>query len=656
MKAQSRFSGFDAQPCLHAASTAFKAPEIHAANSSNECAFRRYPNPAVNLRAAQARVAQSAYLTMNRKNVSLHLSVACGVQSRPFHASNGAVLWKIVRASGPLRGCVFQKLEFQEGAIARSSCSRRQFLQEASTAALAAGASFAFGRNLFAQSASSNANQPVRIYADSRRTLAPIQRNVFGSFLEHLGRAIYGGIYDPQSRLSDSNGFRKDVADEIRKLGVPIIRYPGGNFVSGYNWLDGVGPKSDRPKVLDKAWNSINSNEFGTDEYLAWCRLVGATPLLGLNLGTGTPEQAAALVEYCNQDKGTRWSDLRRKNGIAEPYKVQNWCLGNEMDGPWQIGHMTAEEYGIKAADAARQMRYVDDSLKLVACGSSGPGMRTYLEWDREVLEQCYDYVDAISLHRYFNNAGETNGDSAKFLALNLAMERQIEEISAVCDVVQGHKRSRKKLWLSFDEWNVWYRQTDGNGHRQLAPHLLEEIYNLEDALLVGGLLNTLVRKSPRVKLACLAQLVNVIAPIMTNENGLVRQTIYYPYSWALEFARGSALDLLVESPTYDVPGIGAVDYVDASATLDSETKKSAFFLLNRDLAKSHQVELTWQGASPRVVDALVLTGADLKATNTFDAPTRVTPQKADKPSTADARITFQLPPRSYTVVEFSVA
>ena len=283
--------------------------------------------------------------------------------------------------------------------------------------------------------------------------------------------------------------------------------------------------------------------------------------------------------------------------------------------------------------------------------------MPTYLEWDREVLEQCYDYVDAISLHRYFSNAEETGGDSAKFLALNLSMERQIEEITAVCDMVRGHKRSTKKLWLSFDEWNVWYRARTGdavNGHRQNAAHLLEEVYNLEDALLVGGLINTLIRKAERVKLACLAQLVNVIAPIMTNASGLLRQTIYYPYSWALEFARGSALELLVESPTYDVSGMGAVGYVDAAATLQADNAKIALFLLNRDLAKSHQVEIVWEGSSPRAGEAVVLTGTDLKATNTFDAPARVTPQKSDKPSTAGGRTTLELPPRSYTVVHWS--
>jgi alpha-N-arabinofuranosidase len=538
------------------------------------------------------------------------------------------------------------------------SLSRRHFLQDASKTGIALGANLALGNHVFGQSSAANAAQPVRIYADSRRTLAPVHREVFGSFLEHLGRAIYEGVYDPQSKLSDSNGFRKDVLEEIKKLGVPIIRYPGGNFVSGYNWLDGIGPKASRPAVLDKAWNSINSNEFGTDEFLAWCRLVGTEPLLGLNLGTGTAEEAAALVEYCNLEKGTRWSDLRRKNGTAEPYKVQKWCLGNEMDGPWQIGHMTATEYGLKAADAARQMRYVDPSLKLVACGSSGPGMPTYLEWDREVLEQCYEYVDAISLHRYFTNAEETGGDSSKFLAMNLSMERQIDEVAAVCDMVRGHKRSPKKLWLSFDEWNVWYRARTGdavNGHRQSAPHLLEEVYNLEDALLVGGLINSLIRKAERVQLACLAQLVNVIAPIMTNANGVLRQTIYYPYSWALEFARGSALELLVESSTYDVSGMGAVSYVDAAGTYESDTGKIALFLLNRDLAKPHQVEIVWEGSSPRAGDGVFLTGSDLKATNTFDAPSKVVPQKAEKASSAAGRSSFELAPRSYTVVQWSL-
>ena len=324
----------------------------------------------------------------------------------------------------------------------------------------------------------------ARVYVDTRRTIAPIDRNIFGSFLEHLGRAIYEGIYDPGSKLSDANGFRKDVLSQIKELGVPIIRYPGGNFVSGYNWLDGVGPKQNRVRELDKAWDTIESNQFGTNEFLSWCKAAGTLPLMGLNLGTGTPEEAAALVEYCNVDKGTKWSDLRRQHGVAEPWNVKHWCLGNEMDGPWQIGHMPAAEYGMKAADAARQMRYVDSSLKLIACGSSGPFMRTYLEWDREVLEQCYDYVDGLSLHRYFGNwERDSGGNTSKYLALNLSMERQIAETVAVCDLVRGHKRSPKKLWLSFDEWNVWYRTTGGNdvdGHARKPRTCLKKCTTLK--------------------------------------------------------------------------------------------------------------------------------------------------------------------------------
>lgn len=546
----------------------------------------------------------------------------------------------------------------------RFSADRRDFLGKASTLGLASCSANLFqnhwlAKRLFAQKTSSaNSSPQARVYVDTRRTISPIDRNLFGSFLEHLGRAIYEGIYDPGSKLSDANGFRKDVIEEIRHLGVPIIRYPGGNFVSGYNWLDGVGPKQNRPRVLDKAWNTLESNQFGTNEFLAWSKAVGTLPLMGLNLGTGTPEEAAALVEYCNVHQGTKWSDLRRQHGVAEPWEVKHWCLGNEMDGPWQIGHMSATEYGMKAQDAARQMRSVDPELKLIACGSSGPLMRTYLEWDREVLEQCYDYVDGLSLHRYFGNWDrDSGGDSAKYLALNLSMEHQIAETLAVCDLVRGHKRSRKKLWLSFDEWNVWYRTTGGDnvdGHRQEAPHLLEEVYNLEDALLVGGLINSLLRNADRVKIACLAQLVNVIAPIMTNASGLFEQTIYYPYSWALEYGRGIVLNILVESSTYEVPGLDQVAHVDVAGSLDQGDGKLSLFVLNRDLDKSHDVEIVWVDSAPRQFSSgSLLTGDDLKASNSFSAPKRVAPQSFTAPAVNGGRTKFEVPARSYAVLQW---
>jgi alpha-L-arabinofuranosidase len=533
--------------------------------------------------------------------------------------------------------------------------TRRTFLKQASLAGTAVAVGRWSTQSSFAQAGPSVA----RVYLDPAQKIAPLDRKVFGSFIEHLGRSIYCGVYEAGSKLSDARGFRKDVLEEVKKLGVPVIRYPGGNFVSGYNWLDGVGPKDKRPVVLDKAWNTIEPNQFGTNEFLEWCREVGSEPLMGMNLGTGTPEMAAALVEYCNQDKGTKWSDLRRQHGVEKAHNVKLWCLGNEMDGSWQIGHMPAREYGLKARDCANQMRMVDPSLRLIACGSSSPGMATYLEWDRQMLEECYDLVDGISLHCYYRNDDQETGaagDTSKFLTFNLEMENQIAEVAGVCDYVKARKRSRKKLWLSFDEWNVWYRARGGDGGRKQAPHLLEEVYNLEDALLVGGFLNSLMRCSERVRVACLAQLVNVIAPITTNEKGLFRQTIFYPYQWALQCARGDVLDLAVECEKYTVRGAASpVPYIDASATIDKDGTVS-LFLLNRDLNKARDLEVVWRDAVPqRVQFSQVLTGTDLKAANSFEDPKKVAPQNFEAPKLG-ARTRLQLPARSYTVLQFGPA
>ena len=547
------------------------------------------------------------------------------------------------------------------------SVSRRRFLKKAGQAALAAYAAPALSKFSVAQG-----EQATRVMLDSGRQISRIDRNLFGSFLEHLGRAIYEGIYDPKSKFADANGFRTDVMKEVRELGVPIIRYPGGNFVSGYHWLDGVGPKQNRPTVLDRAWNTLETNQFGTNEFVTWARAVGAEPLFGLNFGTASAEDAAALVEYCNVAKGTRWSELRRAHGYEQPHNVKFWCAGNEMDGPWQIGHMPAREYGIKATDAARQMRAVDPEIKVIACGSSGPFMPTYIDWDRTVLEECYEQVDGISLHRYWGNTEETRHESQTYLAMNLAMDRQIEEIAAVCDTVRALKRSGKQLFLSFDEWNVWYRARSGDdvdGCRKFAPHLLEEPYNLEDALLVGGLANSLIRHSDRVKVACLAQLVNVIAPIMTNEDGILRQTIYYPYSWALKYAHGNALSVAAEGPGYEVdslgrpiesigvpvPGFGKVPWLDVTAVLNAEKKTAAILVLNRDLARERELEIVWEDLTPAsVTDFVTITGSDLKALNTFADPKRVAPQTLESPKVG-SKMTVKLPPRSYSVLSLSL-
>ncbi len=542
--------------------------------------------------------------------------------------------------------------------------SRREFVAGLcrSGAALAAGSWL--GSIGYAQ-----ARGPARAVLQRARYRSEMDRRLLGAFLEHLGRAIYTGVYEPGSRLADAGGFRRDVAAEVKGLGVPIMRYPGGNFVSGYNWLDGVGPRHKRPTVLERAWNSIETNQFGTNEFMEWCRLVGTEPLLGFNLGTGTPEQAVAYVEYCNLDKGTRWSELRRQHGYETPHGVKYWCLGNEMDGPWQMGHMTAREYGRKARDAARQIRVVDPGTQLIACGSSNTILPTYLVWDREVLEECYDQVDGISLHNYYGNTPALTGnDSARYLAMNLDMERQIQEIAAVCDYVQGVLKSRKRLWLSFDEWNVWYRARGGrfaNGQRKIAPPLLEEVYNLEDALLVGGFLNTLLRQSERVRVGCLAQIVNVIAPLMTNETSVLRQTIYYPYAWALKYAQGRVLDPLVESETYSIRAEGLradvarddqVPYVDVAATFDPRNGQLCLLMLNRDLQADRELVLDCRDFTPtRVLACETLTGADLKASNTFERPTLIAPRALEAPRPGSS-MTFKLPARSYSVAHIATS
>jgi alpha-L-arabinofuranosidase len=546
-----------------------------------------------------------------------------------------------------------------------TTVSRRNFLSSLGQS----GALLAAGPWLRSIGYAQASRGPARAVLMQSRTRADFDRRLLGAFLEHLGRAIYTGVYEPGSPHADANGFRTDVIAEIKQLSVPVMRYPGGNFVSGYNWLDGVGPKKQRPTVLERAWNSLETNQFGTNEFIEWCKLVSTEPLLAFNLGTGTPETAVAYVEYCNVAKGTKWSDLRRSHGYEAPHNVRYWCLGNEMDGPWQMGHMPAREYGQKARDTARQIRVIDRSLQLVACGSSNPAMPTYLVWDREVLEECYDQVDGISLHNYYGNTEDLTGNStARFLAMNLDMERQIREIAAVADYVQGLRKSPKRLWLSFDEWNVWYRARSGpftDGNRTFAPKLLEEVYNLEDALLVGGFVNTLLRQSDRVRIACVAQILNVIAPLVTNETSVLRQSTYYPYAWALRYARGRVLDLFVESETYPIAAAGLradvarddqVPFVDVVATLDPASGKACVLMLNRDLESERELVLDWRDATPtRVLACETLTGPDVKAFNTFAQPKQVVPHPLEPPA-AGARMTFKLPARSYTVAQLAMS
>ena len=402
--------------------------------------------------------------------------------------------------------------------------------------------------------------QTAHIVVDRDFRVGEVDPRLYGAFIEHLGRAVYGGIYEPGHPTADESGFRGDVLEMVRELGVPFVRYPGGNFVSGYDWRDGIGPVAERPRRLDLAWASTETNAVGVNEFAAWANRAGAEVNLAVNLGTGGIEDACQLVEYCNHPGGTYWSDLRRTHGVAGPHGIKVWCLGNEMDGQWQIGHKTADEYGRLACQTAQAMKWVDPRIELVACGSSHAKMPDFPQWEATVLDHVYDDVDYVSLHMYARKIGD---DLGTFLAQSLAMEDQIRTVIAACDLVKAKKRSRKVVNLSFDEWNVWYHSRDHDralledAPWQVAPPLCEERYTLEDALVVGCMLIALLKHAGRVKIACLAQLVNAIAPIMTQTGGGAwRQTIFFPFLHAARYGQGAALDLQVSSPCYANVGV----------------------------------------------------------------------------------------------------
>ena len=488
--------------------------------------------------------------------------------------------------------------------------------------------------------------KPTEIITHTKFRIAPVDPRVFGGFLEHVGRAVYEGVYDPDSMRADADGCRADVLAALRRLDMTAMRYPGGNFVSGYHWQDGVGPRAKRPTVRELAWQSIEPNRFGTDEYIGLCRKLGWTPMLTVNLGTGTPEEARDWVEYCNCPAGTRYADLRAANGSREPHAVNLWCLGNEMDGPWQLGHLPADQYAIRAQQAAKMMKDTDSTIELVACGSCTTTLRTYMDWDREVLTHLGDLADYISLHRY---VGNSDGDTPEYLAITASIDRQIEEMDAACRFAQARARSAKRAFLCFDGWNVWYKGNQSDGAGKFAPHLLEEVYNLEDALVVAGFLHSFVRHADVVKIANLAQIVNVIAPILTRGDDLLIQSIFYPFEMFSKRRTGVALQLVVDGPGYESAGNGRVEFVDASAILDGSTLH--LFLTNRSVAAAADVTLAPADVSIVACrSAEVLTGPDAKAANSFERDDVVKPAPFQVDTRA-GRAHCQLPPLSFAAL-----
>jgi alpha-L-arabinofuranosidase len=494
---------------------------------------------------------------------------------------------------------------------------------------------------------------------EARITLHPefivgeIDPRLYGSFIEHLGRAIYGGFYEPEHPTANEFGFRQDVLEMVQELDSPIVRYPGGNFVSGYNWEDGIGPKSQRPHRLELAWRTVETNQFGTNEFIDWCRAAKTEPMLAVNLGTRDLDAARAMVEYCNHPSGSHWSDLRRSHGYADPHHVKVWCLGNEMDGPWQIGRKTAEEYGRAAAEAAKVMKMVDPTLELVACGSSHMRMATFASWEATVLEHTYPYVEYLSLHTYYGNR---TGNTPNFLAKSLEMDHFITSVAAICDYTQAKLRSKRRIALSFDEWNVWYHSNAADkllAPWQVAPPQLEDIYTFEDALVVGTMLITLIKNADRVKMACIAQLVNVIAPIMTETGGPAwRQTIFYPLYHASRYGRGVALRVPVLSPVYDDVEFDAVPYLETVATHDPEAETVTIFAVNRNLDGPLPLQADIRGfASYQVIEQISLTHPDLKATNTQENPHNVEPTTGGDAKVDGGRLTTLLPAASWNVI-----
>jgi alpha-N-arabinofuranosidase len=501
--------------------------------------------------------------------------------------------------------------------------------------------------------------QTARIVVDRDFRVGEVDPRLYGAFIEHLGRAVYGGIYEPGHPTADERGFRRDVLELVRELGVPVVRYPGGNFVSGYNWEDGVGPAEERPRRLDLAWKSIEPNTFGTNEFAAWAKRAGAGVMMAVNLGTSGIDEARNILEYCNHPGGTYWSDLRRSHGVAEPHAIKVWCLGNEMDGPWQMGQKTAEEYGRVAYESAKVMKLVDPTIELVACGSSHPKMPTYPQWEATVLEHTYEHVDYISLHTYYR---KNDDDLGTFLARSLEMDDYINAVIATCDYIRAKKRLKKRINLSFDEWNVWYHSREydrallRDNPWQFAPPLTEEAYTLEDALVVGCMLISRLKRADRVKIACIAQLVNAIAPIQTVTGGGVwRQTTYYPYLHAARFGRGAVLDLQLSTPTYPNSEFDAVPLLTATATLDEEHEEATIFAVNRGQDGSLPLEGDLRCLTGYdVVEHLVLEHADPTAANTITQPDTVVPHHRGDAAVRDGKVAATLPRLSWNVIRLA--
>jgi alpha-N-arabinofuranosidase len=490
----------------------------------------------------------------------------------------------------------------------------------------------------------------ARINIDFDRAIGQVDRRIYSGFIEHLGRCIYGGIYEEDSPLSDTHSFRTDVLEAVRSLHLPILRWPGGNFVSGYHWRDGIGPLEKRPRKFDLAWFAEESNRFGTGEFIQYCRLIDAEPYICVNMGSGTLDEAQAWVEYCNGTGNTYWANLRRQHGHEEPYRVKYWGLGNEMYGRWQIGMLSAEDYVKKAIEFAKVMKWTDPSIQLISCGQNG-----WSEWDRIVLEGLAPYVDYHSIHIYTGSQDYYSNVFAPHLT-----EFALRVSQAQIENVRYNQQIDHPIFIAYDEWNVWFRQREPQSG-------LEEQYTLSDALAVAGYLNSFVRHCDVVKIANLAQLVNVIAPIFTNKEGLFYQTIYHPFRLFSEHMQGVSLDVFVDCDVYTLPAaqeqppwsqriaeLGPFKLLDVTATWSAAENMLALAVVNRDIERAHTATIRLSEHTARSGGiAYEVNGSHPDAVNSFEHPHAVA-VKEQRLDLAGSSFDYTFPPHSFTLLRFS--
>ncbi len=501
----------------------------------------------------------------------------------------------------------------------------------------------------------------AKMIIDKDFRVSEVDKRIYGSFIEHLGRAVYDGIYQPGSPLSDEDGFRKDVTELVKELNVPVIRYPGGNFVSSFVWEDSVGPVGQRPKRLELAWESLEENKVGINEFARWAKTANSEVMMAVNLGTRGIADACNLLEYCNHPSGTKYSDMRISHGVKEPHNIKVWCLGNEMDGSWQLGHKTMHEYGRLAEETAKAMKIVDPTIELVSCGSSNRDMPTFPLWEATTLEYTYDHVDYVSLHQYYDNVA---GDTEDFLAKSDDMDDFIRSVIATCDYVKAKKRGKKDINLSFDEWNVWYHSKEAemdlrkNQKWSVAPPMLEDIYNFEDALLVGLMLITLMKHADRVKMACLAQLVNVIAPIMTDQNGgpAWKQTIFYPYMHTSKYGRGTVLKPVVKTPVHDTAMHENVTDIESVVVWNEEKEEITIFAVNRNVQDDVEMTVDLRGFEGYdLIEHIVLESSDMNLVNSAGAQL-VAPKTCSQSKLDSGIMTSLLHSTSWNVIRLGAA